>query len=121
MAVVRPETFKEVAAIYSRCNVAVVTKMHSALFCLANNVPFSMITYDAKCDALLELLYDCIEPFSLNLFDSEFLAVEDKLSQMVDTLDKEAEMIKLSQILLKKELLKEYRKFQTAFGSMLRQ
>ncbi len=92
--VIYPKTFEEVADVYSRCTAALVTKLHSAYFCLANNVPFGFISYDIKCDFLLEMLYDSIAPYSLNLYDLENYRLDKKLEDLLKTLTSQFETMK---------------------------
>ncbi|MCP5463494.1 MAG: polysaccharide pyruvyl transferase family protein [Deltaproteobacteria bacterium] len=65
--VIRPTTFSEVGELYAQINQALVTKAHAGYFCLANNVPFGMISYDMKCDALLQMITDFPIDFSVHI------------------------------------------------------
>ncbi|MCK5147479.1 hypothetical protein KAR48_12045 [bacterium] len=56
--VVYPKTVRDVSAAYSTCRMAMVTKAHTGMFCLANHVPFAIFSYDMKCDALMEMIWD---------------------------------------------------------------
>jgi hypothetical protein len=58
-----PRNAEEAARAYAPCRAALVTKAHAGWFCLANNVPFAFLSYDMKCDALLEMLTDFPDRF----------------------------------------------------------
>jgi len=78
--------FYDSILIFRIGTAAIVTKLHSAYFCLANNVPFNFISYDIKCDYLLEMLYDSIAPYNLNLYDLENFRIEKKMEKLIKTL-----------------------------------
>lgn len=116
--VVTPKNFEEVAEVYSLCTAAFVTKLHSAYFCLANNVPFNFISYDIKCDYLLEMLYDSIAPYSLNLYDLENFRIEKKLEKLVKTLTAQLGSMRSAEANLMRQFEKENTKFLTDFEKL---
>jgi hypothetical protein len=59
--IVRPGNAHEAGTAYASCRLALVTRFHAGIFCLANSVPFAFIGYDVKCWHLLTMLAD--EPY----------------------------------------------------------
>ena len=117
--VIYPKTFEEVADVYSRCKTAIVTKLHSAYFCLANTVPFSFISYDMKCDFLLEMLYDTFAPYSLSLYEIENYNLDKKLEDLIKTFNSQWGIMKSAETGLMSQFEKENKKFLTDFEKLL--
>lgn len=65
--IVRPRTLDEISAVIESSAMGIVVKAHPAIFMLANLKPFAFITYDMKCSALLEMIFDDPGMFSVPL------------------------------------------------------
>lgn len=59
--IVRPRNAQEAGAAYAACELALVTRFHAGMFCLANTVPFAFLGYDMKCWHLMTMIAD--EPY----------------------------------------------------------
>ncbi len=99
--------FYEFILIFRIGTAAIVTKRHSAYFCIANNVPFNFISYDIKCDYLLEMLYDSIAPYNLNLYDLENFRIEKELEKLTKTLKAHLESMRSAEASLMRQFEKE--------------
>jgi polysaccharide pyruvyl transferase len=59
--IMRPCNAAEAGAAYAACELALVTRFHAGMFCLANAVPFAFLGYDMKCWHLMTMIAD--EPY----------------------------------------------------------
>lgn len=117
--VVQPKSFDEVQEIYSRIDMAVVTKAHSGIFSLANLTPFAFLSYDLKCDALLEMIVDFPCNYLLHIHRLQELDVEKRIESMLSCLEENKAHIINGQKTLLEALSKEQISFEKALAKLL--
>ncbi|WP_204150813.1 polysaccharide pyruvyl transferase family protein [Leptolyngbya sp. CCY15150] len=82
--IVNPTTFEETSQAFASCRIALVTKGHAGIFCLANRVPFAFLSYDIKCDALVEALWDHPPDLLLYIHQLKELDIDQALQSLLN-------------------------------------
>lgn len=118
-AVEVPGDFDQVRQIYSRCNLALVTKAHAAIFCLANNVPFGFLSYDLKCDALMDMIVDFPCDYLVHIHELGSIDIPTKIGNILSSLQRDKRNIQLAQKSLLKKFSSERRAFLEALGEII--
>ena len=80
--IANPKTFEDTSREFASCRLGLVTKGHAGIFCLANRVPFAFLSYDIKCDALVESLWDAPQDLLLYIHQLD----EDNLGATIQPL-----------------------------------
>ncbi len=109
--VVMPSTPEEIGREYASCKMTLVTKAHAGIFSLANNVPFAFLSYDMKCDALMEMIVDFPHQYLIHLDDIATINLPLTLSRVTDKVRKNDAVIKKSQSLLMQHFKMEFDAF----------
>jgi hypothetical protein len=117
--VVRPRTIAEVRDAYGHCKTGLVTKAHAALFCLANNVPFGIFSYDMKCDALMEMIADFPNNYLCRVEQFPKINIAGKISRILYALNRDETYIKQSQKVLLQSLRREFNLFVCTLKTMV--
>lgn len=117
--IVRPEAITNVGAIMARCDRGIAVKAHPAYFMLANNVPFGLLAYDYKCQALMEMLDD--EPMRLitNISHLDQSNAVSEADRLMDEIDAHHDAIRRSQWALRSYLDQEFQALGTALQRLL--
>jgi len=110
-AVEVPGNFDQVRLVYSQCQLALVTKAHAAIFCLANNVPFGFLSYDLKCDALMDMIVDFPCDYLVHIHELGSIDIPTKIGNILSSLQKDKTNIQFAQ----KSLLKKFSSERGAF------
>jgi hypothetical protein len=109
--IVRPENAAEIADAYSSCEIGLVTKAHAGIFCLANNTPFAFLSYDMKCDALMEMIVDYPHHFLLHIDRLAEARIPQDLEAVISRVRSNKARIKKSQRLLVDSMRAEFTSF----------
>lgn len=105
-----PSTSDEIAKAYSSCEFGLVTKAHAGIFCLANNTPFAFLSYDMKCDALMEMIVDFPHHYLIHI-DELSEDIPKKIIEVMSRVETDKLKIKNSQKLLTIRLRDEFTSF----------
>jgi hypothetical protein len=118
--IIRPETITDVGAIMVRCNRGIAVKAHPAYFMLANNVPFGLLAYDYKCQAMMEMLDD--EPMRLitNISHLDQNNAVSEADRLMDEIDAHHDAIRRSQWALRSYLDQEFQALGIALQRLLK-
>ncbi|MBW2130792.1 MAG: polysaccharide pyruvyl transferase family protein [Deltaproteobacteria bacterium] len=112
--VLYPRDIQSVREAYMGCELALVTKAHAALFCLANLVPFGFFSYDMKCDALMEMIADFPGNYICHIETLPRVNIAGMLSRLLYNLQRDAARLKASQRVLVRKLRSEFEFFMKA-------
>jgi len=109
--VVLPKTPEDISREYSSCETALVTKAHAGIFCLANNTPFGFLSYDMKCDALMEMIVDFPHHYLCHVDELSGINIPQTLQRIMARVSQDRMKIKKSQRLLVDKFRHEFDSF----------
>ena len=95
-----PRTAFEIGKEYVSCKSGFVTKAHAAIFCLANNIPFGFLSYDMKCDALMEMMVDHPHHYLCHIDELKTETLAESTQKIMNNLVRDSKAIKRAQCLL---------------------
>ena len=106
-----PRTAPDVGKEYASCKFGFVTKAHAAIFCLANNIPFGFLSYDMKCDALMEMIVDHPHHYLCHIDEIKSEALAGTIQKIINNLMRDSNAIKRAQCLLLEMFNSEFDEF----------
>lgn len=109
--IVTPKTFDETSAAFASCRFALVTKGHAGIFALANRVPFAFLSYDVKCDGLVESLWDDPQDLLLYIHKLRDVEIDQVLQTLLNNLIRLSPKLKIASDHLMDHFAKEFENF----------
>jgi len=97
IAIHLPTTLEDIAELFADVRLAFVLKAHTGYFALANRTPVGMLSYDMKCQALLEMFVDHPQRYAVGIDRLVRDTAADEVNRILQNLRTDSTYIRKSQ------------------------